>query len=79
MGGTGDRGLGGGLVPQAPVVGDILRGFGVDLRPAGLEAQMHGQVVDLEHDCLGGIASFGKAFGNDHRDRLAHVPDAAFR
>jgi hypothetical protein len=69
-----------GQVAQMPVVAEIARRFGEDLRCA--RRQRFGRVDDgglldiIDAQLFGGLAGLSQGFGDDHRDRVADVPHA---
>jgi hypothetical protein len=73
-----ERRVGGGLVPDLPVVADVALGLGPDERCAGgqglLERAQRGQLLVVHRDQVAGRPCFLARLGQDDRYRITHVP-----
>ncbi len=69
------------LLDEAPVEAEVRRQLVMDLGRPVRERCAHvddgGQVLDVEHDRLGGAAGLLERLRDDGRDRVADMPDAA--
>ena len=69
--------LGGVFVAHPPIKRHVVRRFGVDGRTAALQLHVGWQVVDIQHDQLGGIAGLIQRIGDHHGNRFADIAHPA--